>query len=193
MAAGHHKVGGKFCASQHVTLASAHFVALPTSDATRLDAQPFHIFLCRRLHLLLPVSMRTCRCCRQLDLFGQLEVAGARVCREAGSRGRRLDVVADGLTLWQGALKSLRFKFLIDLLKSIFLISLFPIFSPEPQPPAQGSSGGVLGHSTNLSRFPFDCGLKKKNVVATDSLSNSAPVSSKPERPDTDLHCVSRG
>ena len=83
--------------------------------------------------------MRTCRCGRQLDMFGHhravcavagvlgkrgfpLECAAAQVCREAGARvstnipvremdlaahhnlgGRRLEVVADGLTLWHGA------------------------------------------------------------------------------------------
>ena len=125
--------------SQHGPLASAPLTALPTSKATRLEAQPFRVFLCRRLHLPLPLSMRTCRCGRQLDMFGHhraacavagvlgrrgfpLEVAAAQVCREAGARvstnlhvrdmdlaefnnldGRRLEVVADGLTLWQGA------------------------------------------------------------------------------------------
>ena len=83
--------------------------------------------------------MRTCRCGRQLDMFGHhraacamagvlgrrgfpLESAAAQVCREAGARvstnvyvrdldladldvvdGRRLEVVADGLSLWHGA------------------------------------------------------------------------------------------
>ena len=125
--------------SQRGPLASAPLTSLPTSRATRLDAQPFRVFLCRRLHLPLPLSMRTCRCGRQLDMFGHhraacavagvlgrrgfpLEVAAAQVCREAGARvttnvhvrdmdlavfnnldGRRLEVVADGLTLWQGA------------------------------------------------------------------------------------------
>ena len=89
--------------------------------------------------LPLPLSMRACRCGRQLDKFGDhraacavagvlgrrghpLEVAAAQVCREAGARvstnlhvrdmdlvefnnldGRRLEVVADDLTLWHGA------------------------------------------------------------------------------------------
>ena len=56
--------------SQHGPLASAPLTALPTSKATRLEAQPFRVFLCRRLHLPLPLSMRTCRCGRQLDMFG---------------------------------------------------------------------------------------------------------------------------
>ena len=95
--------------------------------------------LCRRLHLPLPLSHRTCRCGRQLDVFGHhraacseagvlgkrgfpLECAAAQVCREASARvatnvfvrdmdlatfnaldGRRLEIVADGLTLWRGA------------------------------------------------------------------------------------------
>ena len=118
-----------------VPLASASLTALPTSKATRVDAQLFRVFLCRRLHLAPP---RTCRCGRQLDKFGHHRaacavagvlgrrgfplVAAAQVCREAGARvstnlpspghdlaefnnldGRRLEVVADGLTLWHGA------------------------------------------------------------------------------------------
>ena len=55
--------------SQHGPLASAQLTALPTSKATRVDAQPFRVFLCRRLHLPLPLSMRACRCGRQLDNF----------------------------------------------------------------------------------------------------------------------------
>ena len=85
----------------------------------------------------LPLSMRTCRCGRQLDMFGHhraacavagvlgrrgcpLECAAAHVCRGAGARvstnvhvrdladldavdGRRLEVVADGVSLWHGA------------------------------------------------------------------------------------------
>ena len=107
----------------------------------RIDPQPFRLFLCRRLHLPLPLPHRTCRCGRQLDMFGHhraraacpeagvlgkrgfpLERAAAQVCREAGARvstnmfvrdmdlaafnaldGRRLEIVADGLSLWQGA------------------------------------------------------------------------------------------
>ena len=123
--------------SQHGPLAS--LTALPTSRATRIDAQPFRLLLCRRLHLPLPLTQRTCRCGRPLDKFGHhraacaeagvlgkrgfpLECAAAQVCREAGARvttnvlvrdmdlahfnaldSRRLEVVADGLTLWRGA------------------------------------------------------------------------------------------
>ena len=70
--------------------------------------------------------MRTCRCGRQLDVFGhhraachvaevlgkrgfKLECAAAQVCREAGARvsttnldGRRFEVAADGLALGTG-------------------------------------------------------------------------------------------
>ena len=48
--------------SQHAPLASAPFTALPTSRVTRFDAQPFHLLLCRRLHLPLHLTLRTCRC-----------------------------------------------------------------------------------------------------------------------------------
>ena len=125
--------------SQHGPLASAPLTVLPTSKATRLDPQPFRFLLCRRLHLPLPLSMRTCQRGRQHDIFGHhraacavagilgkrgypLECAAAQVCREAGARvstnilvrdldlvahnnldGRRLEVIADGPTLWHGA------------------------------------------------------------------------------------------
>ena len=125
--------------SQHGPLASAALTALPTSRATRIDAQPFRLLLCRRLHLPLPLSHRTCRCGRLLDQFGHhraacseagvlgrrgfpLERAAAQICREGGARvtsnmfvrdmdlaafdaldNRRLEVVADWLTLWRGA------------------------------------------------------------------------------------------
>ena len=124
--------------SQHGPLASAPLTALPTSRVMRLDAQPFRLLLCRRLHLPLPLTQRTC-CGRQLDFLGHhraacaeagilakrgfvLERAAAQVCREAGAGvsatvfvrdmdlaqfnafdGRRLEVVADGLSLWQEA------------------------------------------------------------------------------------------
>ena len=67
--------------SQHGPLASAPFKALPT----RVDAQPFRILLCRRLHLPLPLTLRTCRCGRQLDMFGHHRAA----CAQAGVLGRR--------------------------------------------------------------------------------------------------------
>ena len=125
--------------SQHGPLASAALTALPTSRATKIAAQPFRLQLCRRLRLPLPVSSRTCRCGRQLDIFGHhraacaqagvlgrrgfaLECAAAQVCRKAEARvttnvfvrdldlgefngldGRRLEVIADGLTLWRVA------------------------------------------------------------------------------------------
>ena len=50
--------------SQHGPLASIPFIALPTTKATRIDPQPFRILLCRRLHLPLPLTLRTCRCGR---------------------------------------------------------------------------------------------------------------------------------
>ena len=68
-----------------------------------LEAQPFRIFLCRRLRLPLPLSSRTCRCGLQLDSFGlrraacseagvfcrrvfPLDCGAAPVCKEAGAR-----------------------------------------------------------------------------------------------------------
>ena len=107
--------------SQHGPLASSPFTAVPTSRVTRMDAQPFRLLMCRRLHLPLPLSLRTCRCGRRLDSFGHHRAA-AQVCREAGARVAtnvlcgmwtwQLSTlwtvggwkwVVDGLTLWHGA------------------------------------------------------------------------------------------
>ena len=71
--------------SQHGPLASAPLTALLTSKATGLEAQPFLVFLCRRLHLLLLLSMRTCRCGRQLDMLGHHHAA----CAVAGMLGEK--------------------------------------------------------------------------------------------------------
>ena len=72
------------------------------------------VVLLRRLRLPLPVAVRTCACL-------PLELAVARVCQEAGARvarnvrlaemnidvpvsdDRRVEVVANGLSLWHGA------------------------------------------------------------------------------------------
>ena len=86
------------------------------------------LFFLRRLRLPLPLNARVCRCGRLLDSLGhhrsacavsgavgrrgfEVEVAVARICREGGARvstnawseGRRLEVVAEGLTLFRGA------------------------------------------------------------------------------------------
>ena len=45
--------------SQRGPLAST-LTALPTSRATRIDPQPFRVWLCRRLFLPLPLTSRTC-------------------------------------------------------------------------------------------------------------------------------------
>ena len=125
--------------SQKGPLACSAFMAFPTSRSTRIDPQPFRVLLCRRLHLPLPFSSRTCRCGRLLDCRGHhraacaeagvlgargfaLERAAAQVCREGGGRvstnvtgrnldieggnptdARRLEIVVDGLTLFDGA------------------------------------------------------------------------------------------
>ena len=59
--------------SQHGPLASALLTVLPTSRA-RIDAQPFRLLLCRRLHFPRPLIQRT------LDKFGHHRAA----CAEAG-------------------------------------------------------------------------------------------------------------
>ena len=101
----------------------------------------------------------------------------------------------------------MKFKFLIDLLKKQCQNFSFPNFSAQPQPQLDtifaellSSSDGQVNFpfkdlwrfslslnecTTFVSRslFPFDCELKI--VVATDAISNSAPVSLRPERLDT--------
>ena len=74
--------------------------AIPTDDLFRFPAQFFRVLLLRRLWLPLPLSSRTCRCGRLLDVFGHHRAAcpragvlGSRgfsletaVCQEAGAR-----------------------------------------------------------------------------------------------------------
>ena len=85
--------------SQHGPLASVALTALPTSRATRIDAQPFRLLLCRRLHLPLTLSHRTCRCGRLLDQFGHHHAA----CSEAGVLGRRgFPLERAAAQIWQG-------------------------------------------------------------------------------------------
>ena len=84
-------------------LASAVFVAVPTTRTTRIEPQLFRVLLSRRLRRPLPFTSRSCRCGRLHDVFGHhraacaeagvlgrrgyaLESAGAQVCREAGGR-----------------------------------------------------------------------------------------------------------
>ena len=71
--------------SQHGPLASAPFTTVPTTRMTRFEAQLFRVILCRRLHLPLLLSSRTCRCGRQLDSFGHHRAT----CAEAGVLGKR--------------------------------------------------------------------------------------------------------
>ena len=125
--------------SQSGPLAGAALAAVPTSFHTRLEPHLFRLLLLRRLRLPLPPSALVCRCGRFLDAFGHhraacaqagllsrrgfaVELAAAKICREAGARvttnvmvrdldlatpqqaldGRRLEVVADGLPLFGG-------------------------------------------------------------------------------------------
>ena len=69
--------------SQHGPLASAPFTALPTSRVTRIDAQPLRLLMCRRLHLQLPLNLRTCRCGRLLDMDGHHRAACAALLRRS--------------------------------------------------------------------------------------------------------------
>ena len=79
------------------------FTVFPTSIHQRFASVLFRVLLFRRLRLPLPLSSRTCRCGRPLDVLGHhraacstsgvlgrrgfaLESAAARICREAGAR-----------------------------------------------------------------------------------------------------------
>ena len=105
-------------------MASVPYTCFPIGPHCRFDPQPFRVLLLRRLWLPLPSTSRNCRCGLPLDCavagLGRrgfaLESAAARVCREAGARvsldvrvqdkdalDNRLEVVADGLPLFQGA------------------------------------------------------------------------------------------
>ena len=78
------------------------FTVFPTSIHQRFASVLFRVLLFRRLRLPLPLSSRTCRCGRPLDVLGHhraacstsgvlgrrgfaLESAAARICREAGA------------------------------------------------------------------------------------------------------------
>ena len=96
---------------------------MPLHRVSRIDAEPFRVLLLRRLRLPLPLSVRTCLCGCLLDVLGHhraacgrsgvlgrrvfaLESAVSQICRESGARVttnvmlRRLEVVAEGLTLY---------------------------------------------------------------------------------------------
>ena len=81
------------------------FRRTPWDRTCRLEPQPLRVLLLRCLRLPLPLTTRTCRCGRPLDVLGHhrsacavvgrlgcrgfpLENAAARVCREAGGRVR---------------------------------------------------------------------------------------------------------
>ena len=100
-----------------------HHSRLADVHGHKTGPSTFPLSLVQRLHLPLPLSMCTCRCGRQHMIswatIYPLECAAAQVCREAGARVstnilgarlrfgrpqqsecRRLEVVADGLTMW---------------------------------------------------------------------------------------------
>ena len=125
--------------SQSGPFSGRAFTSIPyTPDAT-YPGPLFRLLLLRCLRLPLPLSDRICRCRRTVDPLGDhhsacprtgvlrsrggpLEIAAARVCREAGARvtmrtritdlnipapcrldERRIEVIANGLPLWNGA------------------------------------------------------------------------------------------
>ena len=125
--------------SQSGPMSGAALSTAPTCFHTRIESHLFRLLLLRRLRLPLPPCVPVCRCGRPLDSFGHhraacpragllarrgfaVEMAAAKVCREAGARvttnvlvrdldlgvphpaldGRRLEVVAEGLPLFGG-------------------------------------------------------------------------------------------
>ena len=124
--------------SQSGPLASVPFTSMPVQRVSRMDSEVFRVLLLRRLRLPLPLSVRSCRCGRQLDVLGHhraacstgealgrrgfaVENVVAQICREGGARvstnvfvrhldilpalstdARRLEVVAEGLSLYGG-------------------------------------------------------------------------------------------
>ena len=115
-----------------------HFTALPTMKESTFTSERFRALLYVRLSQDLPLTSALCSCGRRLDAKGAhrsacstcgvlvkrgvaLEVAVARICREAGARAqtnvmlrdmnmtvpptdtRRIEVVANGLPLFGGA------------------------------------------------------------------------------------------
>ena len=89
--------------SQSGPISGLPFSAVPSSSSSRFPAHLFRVLLLRRLWLPLPLTSRTCRCGRLLDVYGHhraacsragvlggrgfsVESAAARVCREAGAR-----------------------------------------------------------------------------------------------------------
>ena len=98
--------------SQGGPMAGMSLAAVPSNPHTRLEPQLFRVLLLRRLRLPLPLSSRTCRCARFLDVFGHhrascalagvlgrrsfaVESITARICREAG--GRVSELACSGL------------------------------------------------------------------------------------------------
>ena len=93
-------------------MASASLTAIHSKKEFRLAPQPLRFLLLRRLRLPLPLSARSCRCGRPLDVLGHhraacgtagvlarrgwvLENVAARVCREAGGSVRVNVLVRD--------------------------------------------------------------------------------------------------
>ena len=89
--------------SQTSPFGSRTFTTIPCTAKVTYPHQIFRVLMLRRLRLPLPLTERTCRCCRALDPLGDhraacararvfrsrrvpLEPATARVCREAGAR-----------------------------------------------------------------------------------------------------------
>ena len=97
-------------------MAAEPFSSFPTSRETRFDSQPFRVQILRRLRLPFHPTACRCRCGRLLDVFGHhraacatvgvlgrrgfaLELAAARVCREAGGRVRT-NLLVHGVWKW---------------------------------------------------------------------------------------------
>ena len=62
----------------------SHSLAMPIQRVSRIDSEEFRVLVLRRLRLPLPLSVRSCRCGRLLDVLGHHRAA----CSTAGVLGR---------------------------------------------------------------------------------------------------------
>ena len=111
--------------------AGSALTALPTGSATTIPSHLFRIVLLRRLRQPLPLSERSCRCGRLLDVCGHhraacaragllgrrgfsLESIAARICREAKGRVRTNMFVRDMDLAVPGVPDSRRLEVVVD-------------------------------------------------------------------------------
>ena len=111
--------------------AGAALTALPTGNETTIPSHLFRVVLLRRLRQPLPLSERSCRCGRLLDVFAHhragcarvgllgrrgfsLESAIARICREAKGRVRTNVFLRDMDLAVPGVVDGRRLEVVVD-------------------------------------------------------------------------------